>query len=111
MADSIRPRLGGKTSNSAVYQIARPRFDNGSDSSSVLSSISYPLFFIGTVVVAGVLFLIRKHDLAVGTTSPALILTTTPASDTANVVNLTNEINMEVSKTYTPYGSANPNPI
>jgi hypothetical protein len=111
MASSIRPRLGGKTSNTAVYQIARPRLDSNSGSSSVLSNISYPLFFLGTIVVAGVIFFIRKRDLATGSTAPALILNTTPASDTANVVNLTNEIKMETAGTYTPFGSANPNPI
>ena len=49
--------------------------------------------------------------MAVGSTAPSLILNTTPESDTANVVNLANQIGMQAAGTYTPYGSANPNPI
>ena len=107
MANSIRPRVGGTASGSTVYQIAGPRFNNNSRSSSV---VNYPLFFVGTVVVAVVIFFIRKKDLE-GSTAPGLILTVTPAADANNVDNLTNEITQMAAGSYTPYGSANPNVI
>jgi hypothetical protein len=106
MASSIRPRLGGKTGDPTVYQIARPRFSDGSGSSSVLSNISYPLFFLGSVGVAIAIFLIRRHDLAIGSTKPVLVLETSPAADTNNVVNLTQEIKGITAGSFTPQGSA-----
>jgi hypothetical protein len=110
MAESIRPRVGGKAGGSAVYQIARPRLVNNNGSSSVLN-LNYPLFFIGTVVIAVVIIVIRKRDLAIGSSAPALVLNTTPASDAANVQNLANQVVQMNAGSYTPYGSANSNVI
>ena len=61
--------------------------------------------------IAVVIFLIRKRDIEANSTKPGLVLTTSPASDTANVEILTSKIDQMVAGTYTPYGSAYPNPI
>jgi hypothetical protein len=109
MAKSFGPRVGGKTSGSTFYQIAGIGNERNSSSSS-LGQLNYPLFFLGTIGIAIIVFFIRQHNLE-GSTSPGVVLQATPASDTANVANLTNEINMMNTGAYNPYGSANPNPI
>jgi hypothetical protein len=105
MASSIRPRLRGKASDPSVYQIAEPRFNN----SNTTPVVNYPLFFLGSVIIAVIIFFIRKRD--VGSTEPGLVLETSPAADTGNVENLTTEINMLVAGTYSARSSANPNPF
>jgi hypothetical protein len=103
MANAIRPRVGSKTSSTAIFEIARPRFSNDTRSSSL---VNYPLFFIGTVVVALAIYFIRKRDLGIGSTAPGVILNATPVSDTSNVINLTSEVNQMINGRFTPVGSA-----
>ena len=103
MASAIRPRVGSKTSNAAIFEIARPRFSNDTRSSSL---VNYPLFFIGTVGIAVAIFFIRKRDLAQGSTAPGVVLNATPVSDTSNVINLTSEVNQMINGTFVPVGSA-----
>lgn len=102
MANAIRPTVGLKTSDPAVYQIAGPRF---ADNSRRGSDLSYPVFFLGAVVVAILIFFIRKRDLA-ASSAPGLVLGVTPASDTNLVENLTQEIEGMVSGSYNPQASA-----
>jgi hypothetical protein len=98
MADSFKPRVKRATSTSAIYQV---RWPEGSNSNRNALGVNYPLFFLGSVIIAGVIFFIRSKqgNFIYG---PGKIIIPNPFPDIPYIQNLTQQARQQAAGTYQP---------
>lgn len=100
MADSIRPRIKGTSGSPAFYQVGRPPIDN-SDRDAL--GVIYPLFFLGSVIIAVALYTIRAKQQGV-VTGPGLIVNEDVAASFELLPNLVQRISQLEAGTFDPQG-------
>jgi hypothetical protein len=75
-------------SSTTFYQIRGAALRN---SRSDALGLNGPLFFIGSVIIAVIIFAIREHNRSI-TTGIGLVVTNDPNSEVSNIENLTQSI-------------------
>lgn len=98
MADSYRPNIKRAKSNSTFYEV---RGAEGGNSDPNALGVIYPLFFLGALIVALFIFVIRGKESVVGP-----VTVQDPESAIHLVPNITQRVEQQTEGTYNPYGSA-----
>jgi hypothetical protein len=80
--------------STAFYQVRRPTESNSNNGSL---GINYPLFFVGSVIIAVIIFAIRDKQRNV-VSGIGLIVTPDPNSEVYQILNLTESIETGVRK-------------
>lgn len=101
MADSIRPAIKRAPSSATFYKV---RFPSRVNSDSDALGVIYPLFFLGCVIIAVAIFLIRSKQTG-AINAPGLLVEQDPVAALELLPNITQRINQQAAGTYDPSGS------